>query len=302
MRAQGARLLFLAHQTTAEGVQSIQARSWIAASSDRAAWLWPIGCRHSSTASVAAPPALYPAAVQHAIARGSSARGISSSIPAQHNAEPAHNDAAAAAAAEACDGQQQERTCWQCGHSLTTHDLFFCPECDSVQPAGIDVQHFPILGMDQPQFELDLRDLERRYKALQIRLHPDKFATASSLEQEYAQQQAAAINQAYDVLKRPLRRAHYILSQRGFGACEGMTITDPELLMYVMEAREEVEGTPANDTARLQALLDTNQSLEQRCIQELSAAFAAGDLQHAAELTTQLRYICRIREAIVEKM
>jgi hypothetical protein len=136
--------------------------------------------------------------------------------------------------------------------------------------------------------------------------------------------------------------------------------------MYVMEAREEVEGTPANDTARLQALLDTNQSLEQRCIQvqgtggtnldqrclsawllnvldvesaswapatrlarfcshscgtcaiaylcnrltpawlralqELSAAFAAGDLQHAAELTTQLRYICRIREAIVEKM
>lgn len=37
--------------------------------------------------------------------------------------------------------------------------------------------------------------------------------------------------------------------------------------MYVMEAREEVEGTPANDTARLQALLDTNQSLEQRCIQ-----------------------------------
>jgi molecular chaperone HscB len=65
---------------------------------------------------------------------------------------------------------------------------------------------------DQPQFELDLRDLERRYKALQIRLHPDKFATASSLEQEYAQQQAAAINQAYDVLKRPLRRAHYIVS------------------------------------------------------------------------------------------
>jgi hypothetical protein len=37
-------------------------------------------------------------------------------------------------------------------------------------------------------------------------------------------------------------------------------------------------------------------------VQELRAAFAGSDLQHAAELTTQLRYICRIREAIVDKM
>lgn len=38
------------------------------------------------------------------------------------------------------------------------------------------------------------------------------------------------------------------------------------------------------------------------CLKELVAAFRAGDMQHAAELTTQLRYICRIKEAIVEKM
>ena len=37
-------------------------------------------------------------------------------------------------------------------------------------------------------------------------------------------------------------------------------------------------------------------------LQELVAAFAAEDLQHAAELTTQLRYICRIREAIADKL
>lgn len=37
-------------------------------------------------------------------------------------------------------------------------------------------------------------------------------------------------------------------------------------------------------------------------VQELAAAFRAGDLQLAAELTTQLRYICRIREAIVDKL
>lgn len=34
---------------------------------------------------------------------------------------------------------------------------------------------------------------------------------ASPLEKEYAHQQAAVVNAAYDVLKKPLRRAHYIV-------------------------------------------------------------------------------------------
>ena len=55
------------------------------------------------------------------------------------------------------------------------------------------------------------------------------------------------------------------LNQRGFGACEGMTITDPHLLMYVMEAREEVEG--ASDTQSLQALQRENAAMEAKCIQ-----------------------------------
>jgi hypothetical protein len=43
-----------------------------------------------------------------------------------------------------------------------------------------------------------------------------------------------------------------------------MTITDPHLLMYVMEAREEVEG--ASDTQSLQALQRENAAMEAKCI------------------------------------
>lgn len=39
-----------------------------------------------------------------------------------------------------------------------------------------------------------------------------------------------------------------------------------------------------------------------RLPQELAAAFGGGDMDRAAELTTQLRYICRIKEAIIDKM
>ncbi len=56
------------------------------------------------------------------------------------------------------------------------------------------------------------------------------------------------------------------LNHQGFGACEGMTITDPELLMSVMEAREEVEEA-GSDRAALQPLLDRMQGLEASCVQ-----------------------------------
>lgn len=157
-----------------------------------------------------------------------------------------------------------------------------------------------MFGLDGASFDLDSGRLEQRYKELQRRLHPDRFTIHSELEREYSDQQAALVNQAYDVLKRPLRRAHYILQHQGLGACEGLTITDPELLMYVMEAREEVEST--EDRERLQQLLQESKAQEERCLQELRVAFQQGQLHHAAEATTQLRYVNRIQEAILDKL
>jgi hypothetical protein len=179
---------------------------------------------------------------------------------------------------------------------MRSHELFFCPECNSVQPANMDTasdQYFQMFGMDEPAFDLDPQWLEQTYKGLQRQLHPDKFSTASPLEKEYAHQQAAVVNAAYDVLKKPLRRAHYIVSlyltgssgpgfwlphppvllpmdsssgprplphtphtplpapaclqlnHQGYGACEGMTITDPVLLMSVLRSMHLVCLLPA---------------------------------------------------------
>eukprot|EP00887_Chlorella_sp_A99_P007239 scaffold2.g7239.t1 len=232
------------------------------------------------------------------------------------SAEPAEDPAAEPAAAEpgaapaagaAGDAMpppscplRVPRHCWQCGTPLPEQQHFFCPSCDSIQPADPDPQYFPVFGLE-PSFDVDVGGLERRYRDLQRRLHPDKFSTASELEREYSQQQAAVVNLAYEVLKRPLRRAHYILQERGLGACEGMTITDPELLTYVMEAREEVEAA-ARDPPALARLLDENRALEGRCVGQLARAFREGDLERVAELTTQLRYLTRIQEAIVERL
>ena len=42
--------------------------------------------------------------------------------------------------------------------------------------------------------------------------------------------------------------------------------------------------------------------LEQRYTCELATAFTAGDLDRAAKLTTQLRFLVCIQEAIIDKL
>lgn len=63
-----------------------------------------------------------------------------------------------------------------------------------------------------PTFAIDLADLESRYKRLQVRLHPDRFATMSEQERQNSADTSAAVNQAYQVLKQPLKRAQYMVS------------------------------------------------------------------------------------------
>ena len=78
------------------------------------------------------------------------------------------------------------------------------------------------------------------------------------------------------------------------------TIEDPELLMRVMEAREEVEGTA--DKNELAALRAKYQREYDRVVADLAQAFGKGELPRAASLEMELRYVSKILEQIVERL
>ncbi|KAL3161401.1 hypothetical protein ABBQ32_010291 [Trebouxia sp. C0010 RCD-2024] len=81
---------------------------------------------------------------------------------------------------------------------------------------------------------------------------------------------------------------------------DGGTISDPELLMEVMEQRECIEET--DDLAILQAMLQENKLLQQATTEKLSAAFGNNDLKEAQRVITDLRYVTRTGEAIAKKI
>lgn len=124
------------------------------------------------------------------------------------------------------------------------------------------MNYFELFGVDE-SFDIDSQHLSQVYQTLQKSVHPDKFAHASGQEQLLAVQKSAQINDAYQTLKQPLKRAQYMLEQRGIEMpSEQNTFQDNMFLMRQMELREMLEEVKfASDPDA--AILAANQELDQ---------------------------------------
>lgn len=104
----------------------------------------------------------------------------------------------------------------------------------------------------QPDFRLDLDDLGQRYRSLARTVHPDRFADASEREQRLALERSAELNDAYQTLRQPSRRARYLLALNGEELPLEATVQDPAFLMQQLQWREELEEL--QDEADLQGV------------------------------------------------
>ncbi|MCJ1472627.1 hypothetical protein MMC13_001276 [Lambiella insularis] len=144
-------------------------------------------------------------------------------------------------------------------------------------------------------FVIDVRQLRKEFLQLQAQAHPDRHHGENKARAEGA---SARINEAYKTLQNPLLRAQYLLSMRGVDVAEDETakVEDPELLMEVLEAREEIEA--AEEEAQLQPLKARNEAKIKDSEHKLEAAFKADDIHTAKEEAVKLRYWINIKESI----
>ena len=92
------------------------------------------------------------------------------------------------------------------------------------------------------QFAQDRAVLDTRWKELQREAHPDKFAAQGVAAQRIAMQWSLRINEAYQRLKDPLRRASYLCELHGAPIqAEKNTAMPTDFLMQQMQWREALE-------------------------------------------------------------
>ena len=90
-----------------------------------------------------------------------------------------------------------------------------------------------------PRYALDPAELERRFFAQNRELHPDRFATAPAAERVVALTRSRALNDAYQVLRKPVARAEHLLARAG-GSIGDNERLSPAFLEEILELREEL--------------------------------------------------------------
>ena len=154
---------------------------------------------------------------------------------------------------------------------------------------------FVTLGIE-PRFQLDIKDAEKHHLELSRALHPDRYVGRPASERRLALSKAIEVNEAWRVVRDPLRRAQSLLTRAGIDAGEtGEAQADPELLMEMMEQREALaEVRMSRDAARLEALTGDMRKREQRLLALLGEALdGASPPRDALPLLSELRYVRR---------
>ncbi|WOO82329.1 Iron-sulfur cluster co-chaperone protein HscB, mitochondrial [Vanrija pseudolonga] len=147
-------------------------------------------------------------------------------------------------------------------------------------------------------YALDARDLRNRMLRRQRDLHPDKQAADVDLAADLS----GRVNKAYETLASPLRRAEYILKILGKGTEETDAVTDHDLLMEILEARETLEE--AEEASEVEEMRDSNHDKVVNLVRRLTEAFSQTpvDLHATKALAVELKYWVGLEEAAKEKL
>lgn len=160
--------------------------------------------------------------------------------------------------------------------------------------------YFELFSLDRT-FNIDTAILAKNYRSLQQAVHPDRFANASDQEKRISVQKASFINEAYEVLKSPQRRARYLIELQGVVFDDQVNpVMEPMFLMQQMELREaitEVKSTNDPEAALdkiLAELKTSKQSVLTKLAEQLNTPESA-DLDLASQLMHELQFLDKLQ-------
>ncbi|MEM9102929.1 MAG: Fe-S protein assembly co-chaperone HscB [Pseudomonadota bacterium] len=161
-----------------------------------------------------------------------------------------------------------------------------------------------------PSYPVEATQLDKAYRELQIRFHPDNLKPtgdeSASLEDVTL---SSLVNDAYQTLQDPVRCLIYILSLNEIDVnLEANTIADPEFLMQQMELREQLENIDEqseNVEAEIEHFASTiNQSVEAllATIPHYLTGLKVNDTVKVREFLMKLQFLIKLQQEIDTKL
>ena len=160
---------------------------------------------------------------------------------------------------------------------------------------------FELFGL-ATQFTQDRGAIDARWKDLQREVHPDKFVAQGAVSQRVAMQWSVRINEAYQRLKDPLKRAAYLCELHATPVnAESNTAMPGAFLIQQMAWREALdEASSAAELEALQAQVAAARSTAlQQCAQLLDQQ---QDYPQAVQQVRSLMFIDRFERDVQARL
>jgi molecular chaperone HscB len=103
--------------------------------------------------------------------------------------------------------------CRSCGAGAPV-DEHFCPQCSRILALGRHGDYFSFFGLPR-KLGLSQPDLERRFRDLSRKFHPDYYHNATPTERLASLERSSYLNDAYRVLRDPAARIEHLLAIEG---------------------------------------------------------------------------------------
>lgn len=161
---------------------------------------------------------------------------------------------------------------------------------------SLDKNYFELFGLE-PGFAVDLSALSGDYRKLQQQFHPDRFSAAGDREQRLAVQMSARINEAYNGLVSPLKRAQYLLQLQHIDASgENTTTQDPQFLMQQIMLREQLSEVrdESDPESAIEALKEDVEKMTAAAAEEFATAYQQQDFANAAVIVARMQFLYKL--------
>lgn len=158
---------------------------------------------------------------------------------------------------------------------------------------------FATLGIAR-SFEVDLTVVEKTHRDLSRALHPDRYLGATATERRAALGKAVEVNEAWRIVRDPVRRAEALLELSGVEVGENREPKpDPAFLANMLDLRDALAD--ARSARDLQAVRRLAHEIAERLRDaeaELSRGFAFGETRPLLGRLGELRFYRRFLEEV----
>ena len=201
--------------------------------------------------------------------------------------------------------------CRSCGAGAPV-DEHFCPQCSRILALGRHGDYFAFFGLPRA-LTIDAQDLERRFRELSRKFHPDYYYNASPTERLASLERSSYLNDAYRALRNPVSRIEHLLAIEGLPPAKseaGTAKVPPALLEEVFALNEQLDeirelresgGDPVPLRARLDAArqpIEKKREEHERQLQELAQRW---DSQGAGGPGDRRATLDALRERLLER-